>query len=90
MSLINVILWLLGVALVAVGYREARGPWTRYQALKEQDANEARYGAWRGGIRDNATTGASVAMEMLRRRARRGAIVVGVGFVLIFLGFLIK
>jgi uncharacterized membrane protein len=89
-SLLNVILWLLGVALVAVGYREARGPWARYQALKEQDANEARYGAWRGGIRDSSTTGASVAMEILRRRARRGAVVVAVGFVLIFLGFLLK
>jgi uncharacterized membrane protein len=89
-SLVNIGLWLLGIALVAVGYREGRGPWARYQALKEQDANAERYSAWRGGARDTGTTGASVAMELLRRRARRGAAIVVAGFILIFLGFLLK
>ncbi len=32
----------------------ARGPWARYRALKAQDANIARYEAWRGGLRDDA------------------------------------
>jgi len=90
MTLLNLVLWLLGVALIALGYRQARGPWARYQALKEQDANASRYEAWRGGIRDNGTTGASVAMEILRNQARRGATIAIVGFVLVFLGFLIK
>jgi uncharacterized membrane protein len=87
---VSVVFWLLGISLVAFGYREAKGPWARYQALKEQDANEARYGAWRGGVRDTGTTGASVAMEILRRRARRGVLIAVVGFILIFLGFLIR
>jgi uncharacterized membrane protein len=87
---VSVVFWLLGIALVAFGYREAKGPWSRYQALKEQDAMEARYGAWRGGVRDTGTTGASVAMQILRRQARRGAIIAGVGFVLIFLGFFLN
>ena len=41
-----------------------RGPRAvaRYQALKEQDANVARYEAWRGGLRDDGQTGASIAM----------------------------
>jgi len=90
MTLLNLALWLLGVALIALGYRQARGPWARYQALKEQDANASRYEAWRGGIRDNGTTGASVAMEILRNQARRGATIAVVGFVLVFLGFLIR
>ena len=90
MTLLNLALWLLGVALIAFGYRQARGPWARYQALKEHDANASRYEAWRGGIRDNGTTGASVAMEILRNQARRGATIAVVGFVLVFLGFLVK
>jgi hypothetical protein len=76
--------------MIAIGYQRARGPWARYQELKDQDANIARYEAWRGGLRDSSTTGASVAMQVLRRQAQRGAILVGVGFALVFLGFLIK
>jgi uncharacterized membrane protein len=90
MTLVNVALWLLGIALIAVGYQRARGPWARYQMLKEQDANVARYESWRGGARDTSTSGASVAMELFRRQARTGALIAVVGFVLVFLGFLIK
>ena len=90
MIALNLVLWVAGVALIAYGYSRARGPWARYQALKEQDANVSRYGAWRGGIRDDGKTGASVAMEVLRRQARMGASIALVGFVLVFLGFLIR
>jgi hypothetical protein len=89
-SAASVLAWIVGVVLVAIGYRLAKGPWDRYQALREQDANEARYGAWRGGIRDTSTTGASVAMLILRRQAQRGAIVAVVGVVLIVAGFAIR
>jgi uncharacterized membrane protein len=91
MGLINIVLWVAGVALVAIGYQRARVPWSRYQALKEEDANAERYAAWRGGVRGaGETTGASVAMEVLRRQARIGAGIAIVGFVLVFLGFLIR
>ena len=90
MSLVNIVLWGLGVVLIAAGYQRAKGPWSRYQALKEQDENVARYEAWRGGARDTSPTGASVAMEILRRQARIGGLILGVGFVLVLLGFLIK
>src|SRR4029079_1977841 len=69
MGIINAALWIAGVVLIAVGYSRARGPWARYQALKEQDANAERYAAWRGGVHDEGTTGASVAMEILQRQA---------------------
>jgi hypothetical protein len=88
--IINIILWIAGVALIAVGYQRGRGPWSRYQALREQDANASRYNAWRGGIRDDSTTGASVAMAILRRQAQRAAGIGFAGFALVFLGFLIK
>jgi len=87
---LNIAGWLIGIALIAIGYSRARGPWARYRALKAQDANAARYGAWRGGIRDDSTTGASVAMAILRRQVQIGAAIAIVGIVLVFLGFLIR
>jgi hypothetical protein len=87
---LNLVLWIAGVVLIAVGYTRAKGPWARYQQLKEQDANVARYESWRGGIRDSSTSGASIAMEMFRRQARMGAVIALVGFVLVFAGFLIR
>ena len=87
MGAVNLALWAAGIVLVVLGYTRARGPWNRYQALKDQEANVARYESWRGGIRDNSTTGASVAMDMARRDARLWGIVAIVGFVLIFAGF---
>jgi hypothetical protein len=89
-GLLNIALWLGGVALIAIGYSRARGPWARYQALKSQDANVARYGAWRGGVRDDGKTGASVEMAVRRRQAQIAAAIAIVGFVLVFLGFAIR
>jgi hypothetical protein len=86
---LNIALWVGGVVLVAVGYTRAKDPWERYRALKAQDANAARYGAWRGGIRDDSTTGASVAMAILRRQVQIGVGIAVVGVVLVFLGLLI-
>jgi hypothetical protein len=87
---LNIALWLAGVVLIGVGYARARGPWARYQVLKEQDANVARYESWRGGVRNDSATGASVAMVILQRQARIGAAIAIVGVVLVFLGFLIR
>lgn len=87
MGLLNIALWVAGVVLIASGYARARGPWARYQALKEQDANVARYEAWRGGLRDDGPTGASVAMDVLRAQARNGALIAVLGFVLVVAGF---
>ena len=88
--MINVVLWIVGIALMALGYRRAKGPWARLQALKEQDANAARYNAWRGGVRDDGATGASVAMAILRRQTQIAGGIIAAGFVLVFLGFLVK
>ena len=90
MGPLNLVLWAAGVALVIVGYTRAKGPWSRYQALKDQDANVARYESWRGGLRGaDETTGASVAMAMLRHQARTAGAIAIAGVVLIFLGFLV-
>ena len=90
MGVLNGVLWFAGVVLIAVGYSRARVPWSRYQALKEEDANTQRYAAWRGGVHDDGTTGASVAMEILQRQARSWAGVAIAGVVLVFLGFFLR
>jgi hypothetical protein len=89
-GVVNLVLWGAGIVLVAVGYTRARGPWGRYQALKAEDAMAERYGAWRGGIRDDGKTGASVAMELLRGQARSAAAIAVVGIALIVVGFLVR
>ena len=90
MGLLNIALWVAGAALIALGYTRARVPYRRYQALKSQDANVARYEAWRGGVRDDGKTGASVAMAVLRRQTQIAAGIAIVGVVLVFLGFFIR
>ena len=87
---LNLLMILLGVALIVVGYSRARGPWARYQALKAQDENVARYESWRGGLRDSGKTGASVAMEMLRKQARDGALAAAAGVAIAIVGFLLR
>jgi len=87
MGILNIVLWGAGIALIAIGYLRAREPWRRYRALREQDANVARYEAWRGGLRDSGPTGASVAMQVLRRQARDGALIAVIGFVIVVAGF---
>ena len=89
MNLLGLALIALGVVAMAAGYSRARGPWARYQALKAQDQNIARYESWRGGLRDGGTTGASVAMDILRKQARDGAIIAGAGFAIAIVGFLL-
>lgn len=79
-----------GIVLIIVGVVRARDPYRRYMALREQDANVARYEAWRGGSRPDGRTGASVAMQMLRRQAQVGAGIVIAGFVLVIAGFLVS
>ena len=92
MNATNVVLWLAGVALIAIGYVRAREPWSRYRALREQQANIDRYDAWRGGLRaeSDGPTGASVAMAEFRRQAQLAGVIVVVGVVLVFVGFLIR
>jgi len=90
MGILGLVLIVGGVALIVVGALRARDPYRRYMALREEDANIARYEAWRGGTRPDGRTGASVAMDVLRRRAQVGAGIAIAGIVLVVAGFLVR
>jgi uncharacterized membrane protein len=91
MGPINLICWVLGVALIALGYLRARGPWNRYQELKEQEANISRYEGWRGTrLRDDGPSAASIMAREMRRRAQFGGLIVIGGLVLVFAGFAVR
>jgi uncharacterized membrane protein len=89
MGPVNLVLIAAGVVLIVVGVIRARPPYRRYMALKEQDANITRYEAWRGGVRSDDKTGASVAMQVLRRQAQIGGAIAIAGVVCVVVGFLV-
>ena len=91
MSPINLICWGVGVLLIVVGYSRARGPWRRYQNLKEQEANIARYEGWRGTrLRDDGPSAASIMAQEMRRKAQIAGLVALAGCVLVFVGFAVR
>ena len=88
MGAINLACWVLGIVLIVAGYLRAKGPWARYQQLKAQEANLARYEGWRGTrLRDDGPSAASIMAGELRRRAQIGGLILIAGFVLVFAGF---
>jgi len=89
MSVVALVLLAVGAVLIALGASRTYRPYQRYSALKEQDANIARYEAWRGGVRGDSKTGASVAMDILRRQMQVGGAIVIAGFVCMVLAFVI-
>jgi hypothetical protein len=89
MSLPGLVLLIAGVVLIVLGAVRARDPYRRYMALREQDANVARYEAWRGGARPDSKTGSSVAMQVLRRKAQIGGAIVIAGVVCVVAAFVI-
>ncbi len=88
MGAINLVCWFLGIVLIVVGYTRARRPWARYQELKAQEANLARYEGWRGTrLRDDGPSAATIMAQELRRKAQVAGLVAIAGFVLVFVGF---
>jgi hypothetical protein len=91
MTVAGFVVAVVGLVLFALGYARARDPLRRYRDLRARDQNTARYRAWRGGPSSAAEekTGASVAMEMLRRQARTWGAIAVAGVVLVVIGFVL-
>ncbi|HLY14072.1 MAG TPA: hypothetical protein VKR24_06955 [Candidatus Limnocylindrales bacterium] len=90
MSITALVLVVVGLGMIVYGYLRTRGPYARLRALQAQDQNVARYEAWRGGVRDDSKTGASVAMAILQRQVRIGAGIGLIGIAAIFTGLVMR
>ncbi len=90
--MINVALWVAGVAMLALAIWRIRAPYARVSELDRLAENARRYDSWRGGRgpAQGETTGADVMRQMLRRQVLIWAAVGIVGIVLIVAGFVIR
>ena len=89
--ILNVVLWVTGVALLVLGVWRARAPYARMSELDRLADNSRRYESWRGNrLADGGTTGADVMRQLLRRQVILWAAVGVVGAVLLVAGFAIR
>ena len=89
---LNILLWVGGVALIALGTFQVRAPLAKYRALQATEANLRRYDDWRGSrlVDDSERTGADEMKDYLRDRVRLWGAVVVVGIVLVVVGFIVR
>jgi hypothetical protein len=92
--MVNIVLWLVGFALVAIAAWRGRAPLARMSELDQLADNAKRYESWRGGSSRTAAgggqTGADVMRDMLRRQVYLWAGVGIVGIFLVIAGFLVR
>lgn len=91
--LLNLALWIGGVALLVGGAMAVRRPLARYRELQATEANLQRYDSWRGGHRsavDTGVTGADIMRGHLRSTVIRWGAVIVAGIVLIVAGFVVR
>ncbi|MGI8928701.1 MAG: hypothetical protein ACR2H0_04460 [Candidatus Limnocylindrales bacterium] len=91
--LLNLALWVGGVALLALAIWRVRAPFARMGELDRLAENARRYDSWRGGRSgpDAAgTTGADIMRALLRRQVTTWTAVGAIGVVLLILGFAIR
>ncbi len=86
----NIILWVVGVALVGITAWRVRAPFARLNELDQLAENARRYESWRGGHTSGGPggrTGADEMRDMLRRQVYMWVGAGIVGIVLILAGF---
>ncbi len=91
--LLNLALWIGGVALLVGGVMALRQPLARYRELQATEANLRRYDSWRGGNRtavETGVTGADVMRAQLRSTVIRWGAVIAAGILLIVAGFVVR
>jgi len=91
--ILNLVLWVGGVALILLAVFRAQQPWRRLAELDHLAENARRYDSWRGGRGTAAapeTTGADVMRQVLRRRLLIWGAVAAAGVVLLIAGFAIR
>lgn len=86
-------LWVSGIALLALGILRSRAPFARMTELDRLAENARRYESWRGGrasADSSETTGADVMRGMLRRQVVIWSVVGLIGVALIIAGFAVR
>ena len=89
----SVVLWTVGLVLLALGIVKIAAPFGRMQELDRLADNSRRYEAWRGGTRgsdQSGTTGADVMRQMLRRQVLMWSGVAASGIALLVAGFVVR
>ncbi len=87
---LNIVLWLAGIALLAVAIWRVRTPFGRMSELDRLSENARRYESWRGGRSSTAggeTTGADIMRQLLRRQVALWSGIGVAGVFLIVAGF---
>jgi hypothetical protein len=92
---LNVVLWLVGIALVVIAVWRGRAPFARMSELDQLAENARRYESWRGGGSRTAAgaserTGADEMRDQLRRQVYLWAGVGVIGLLLVVGGFLVR
>ena len=89
---LNILLWVGGAALIALGAWQVRAPLAKYRALQATEANLRRYDDWRGSrlVDDSERTGADEMKDYLRDRVRLWSAVLVIGVVLVVVGFIVR
>jgi len=91
--LLNLVLWLGGLALLVVGVLRLRAPLARLRELQATQANLARYDEWRGNRlrpEPGERTGADEMADLLRRQSLVWGGVAVAGIVLLIAGFVVR
>jgi hypothetical protein len=92
MDIVGLALIVGGIAAIAVGILQVRGPLATIRRLDQTEANLERYETWRGrrtGVEADGPTGADVMRAQMRQRVLLWGVVIGAGAVLVVLGLAI-
>jgi hypothetical protein len=93
--MINLVLWVVGIALMAIAVLRVRVPFARMGELDQLADNAKRYESWRGGSNRTAAgagdrTGADEMRDVLRRQVYLWVGVGVIGILLVVGGFLYR
>lgn len=89
MDIASLALIAVGIAAIAAGAWQIRGPLNTIRRLDQTEANLARYETWRGkrtGVSADGPTGADVMRAQMRRHALLWGGLIGAGVVAVVLG----
>lgn len=92
MDVIGLVLILGGLAAVAVGVLQVRGPLATIRHLDQTQANLDRYDSWRGkntGVQAEGPTGADVMRAQMRQRLLLWGALIVAGAISIVAGVLV-